>query len=99
MKKNKYRIIFSLIPYFIFFFIEILFNFKICNQTAIFHQMHPSSGTPYKSCIRVNNNLYPGNLTLSDLKGPNGLHPTWSPAFEMFFLNDDRNEQKEVASV
>jgi hypothetical protein len=38
-------------------------------QTAIFHQMHPSSGTPYNRCIRINNNIYPGNLILSDPKG------------------------------
>jgi hypothetical protein len=62
-------------------------------QTAIFHQMHPSSGTPYNRCIRINNNIYPGNLTLSDPKGPNVQHPTWSPAFEMFFLNDDGSAQ------
>jgi hypothetical protein len=68
-------------------------------QTAIFHHMLPSTGTPYNRCIRINNTLYPGNLTLSDPKEPNVLHPTWSPAFEMFFLNDDGSAQKEVASV
>jgi hypothetical protein len=67
--------------------------FAASAQTAIFHHMLPSTGTPYNRCIRINITLYPGNLTRSDPKEPNVLHPIWSPAFEMFFLNDAGSAQ------